>query len=213
MKRRVFLSGTMLLGLSACSLGRSAGAELADYDFGIEPIKGIRVRLSHGVDLDEVAAGTWLQSRGILYRLAYRDPARLDAYSRSRWAAPPAVLLTHRLRLALSASTERGITAAQGGVPGTRLLKAALNSFEQLVHTPESSSALVRLQASLIDGPSRRVQVQRSFSADAPCPSVDAQGAVHALREATDRLIVELIDWLAATTRTASVRGAQQADR
>jgi len=203
----------MLLGLSACSLGRSTGGELADYDFGIEPVRGTRVRLPRGIALDEVSAGAWLQSRGILYRLAYRNPAQLYTYSRSRWAAPPAVLLAHRLRVALSASSGGGIIAAESGTPGTHLLKAALDSFEQLVHTPESSSALVRLRASLIDGPSRRVQAQRSFSVDAPCPSVDAQGAVSALREATDSLIAELIEWLAAATRTAAASELRQAQR
>jgi len=209
LKRRIFLSNALLLGLSACSLGRSAGVELAHYDLGIEPTSGIRARLSHSVALDEISAGAWLQSQAILYRLAYSNSARLHAYSRSRWTASPAALLTHRLRLALSASAERGFTSAQDGVSSEHLLKAELDSFEQLVHTPKSSSALVRLRASLIDAPSRRLRAQRSFSVDAPCPSVDAQGAVHALREATDSLIVELIEWLAAAKRTesASERG------
>ena len=201
MKRRIFLSQSLLLGLSACSLGRSSDVGLAHYDLGIEPTPGISARLSRSLALDEVSASAWLQTQGILYRLAYRDPAQLHAYSRSRWTASPATLLTQRLRLALSGSAERGITMAADGVPSEHLLRAELDAFEQVVQSHTSSHALVRVRASLIDATARSLRAQCSFSVERPCPNVDAEGAVHALRNATDGLIAEMIEWLAALTR------------
>ena len=200
MNRRVFIAQAALCTLSACALGRSADDEPAYYDFGIEPPAAIDVRLSRGLALDEVSAAAWLQTQAILYRLAYRDPAQLQAYSRSRWTAPPAVLVTQRLRIALSQSSERGVTMASDALGGNPLVRVGIDAFEQMVDSANSSRAIVTMHASLVDA-SRKLQAQRALRIERPCPSVDARGAVRGLLQATDASIAEVIGWLAATMR------------
>jgi cholesterol transport system auxiliary component len=188
-----------LPGLAGCALGGGSGtSDVAYYDLGAELVRSTGPRLSISLAIDEVSAGASLQTQAILYRLSYRDPAPLHAYSRSRWTEPPAALLTRRLRLALVASNERGVTQASDGVTSERILKAELLAFEQVVLSPSSGQAVVRLHVSLIDSASRRLQAQRGFALETPCESIDAPGAVRALRAATDTLTGQVIDWLAA---------------
>jgi cholesterol transport system auxiliary component len=205
LRRRAFLVQTLLLGLSGCTLGRSGVVALAYYDLGMASVSRVGVRLPSSLALDELAAGPWLQTQAILYRLTYRDPAQLHAYAHSRWSAPPALLLTQRLRLALTASAPQGVSMLSDGVAAAQILKADLETFEQRVHSPTASEAIVMMRASLIDGSSRRLQAQRMLTAVAPCPSVDAEGAAHALRDATDGLVAELIEWLAKEAHAAAM--------
>jgi ABC-type uncharacterized transport system auxiliary subunit len=39
---------------------------------------------------------------------------------------------------------------------------------------------------------------QRTFAADAACPSPDARGSVVALREASERAVADAVNWVAA---------------
>jgi cholesterol transport system auxiliary component len=195
MNRRAFLACTLALGAAGCAMGR-AGTETAHYDLGINMPSVSPRRLRGTLALDEVSAAGWLQTNGILYRLAEGDAARLRAYSLSRWTAPPPALLTQRLRGALSGPAARGLAMVADGVPTDRVLKVGLEAFEQRVHSASASRSVVSLRSLLIDGRTREVIAQRSFRVEEPCPSVDAEGAVLGLRTATDRVIGELIDWL-----------------
>jgi len=199
--RRVFLSQVLVLGLSACTIGRGGAPEHAHYDLGHDAPPRVDQRLSGSLALDEISASGWLQSPAILYRLTYQEPAQLQAYSRSRWIASPAVLITQRLRLALTAPAEHGLTMVADGVPSELVLKVNLSAFEQQVRSPTQSHAVVGLHASLVDAGARVLRAQKQFSAEQLCPSVDAQGAVGALRIATDRAIVMIIEWLATASR------------
>jgi cholesterol transport system auxiliary component len=199
-KRRVFLSGSLALGVSACTLGRGP-SDYADYDLGPEPPPAAQARLAGSWALDEVAANGWLQSRGILYRLMYRDPARLQAYALSRWTASPALLVTQRLRSALGASADGGVAMLADGAATDHVLKVGLESFEQLVQSANSSQAVVVMRALLLDGKTRDLRGQQVFRTQEPCPSVDAEGAVRALKPASDRAVAALVDWLAAAGR------------
>ncbi|OXH83642.1 ABC transporter, partial [Burkholderia multivorans] len=51
----------------------------------------------------DVSAPEAFDSDKFVYRLAYADAQRMAVYRDSRWIAPPAQLLTQRLRGALSA--------------------------------------------------------------------------------------------------------------
>ena len=198
MKRRSFLALTALPAVAGCALGSHTAIDLAAYDLGVEPAPGAGSRLARSLALDEVSAGSRLQTQAILYRLSYRDPAQLLAYARSQWTEPPPALLTRRLRFALAASNERGVTMASDAVASDQLLKADLEAFEQNVLGPTAAQAVVRLHASLIDSAARTLRAQRAFALTEPCESIDAPGAVRALRKATDTLIGQMIDWLAA---------------
>lgn len=200
MRRRTFVSVILALGASACATGRGTG-DVASFDLGGDAPSIAGRRLAGSYALDEVVAGGALLSQAILYRLAYRDPAQLHAYALSRWTESPAALMTRRLRAALSAPAERGLVMVSDGVPTDHVVKVSLEAFEQWVDSATSSRAVIEARALLIDGTSRAFRGQRLFRAEEKCPSVDAQGAVRALRIAADRTIVDLVDWLAATGR------------
>jgi cholesterol transport system auxiliary component len=196
MRRRLFLAGSAGFVLGGCSLA-PATVQPALYDFGIEPGAAPTRPLRSRVALAEVSANSWLQTQAIVYRLAYRDPAQLRPYSLSRWAAPPADLLTQRLRDALGQAARNGFSMAAEGLAVDHLLRVHLEAFEQVVDTPTESRGVVRMRAHL-SGADRRARAQRVFQAEQPCTSVDAAGSVHALRAATDMAIAQMIDWVAA---------------
>ena len=187
---------------AGCSLG-PAPVPIAVYDFGIEPSTLAAARLRTSLALDEVSAPSALQSTAILYRLAYRDGAQVQPYSRARWAAAPAALVQQRLRQAFGASAERGVSALSDGVRSAFILRVELDSFVQVIESPEAARGIVRLRASLIDAAERSLRAQRTFEAERPAPSVDAPGAVRSLGVATDAVIAQLIEWTARETESA----------
>jgi len=194
----------LALGLVSCVAGCSLGPPsppVAVYDFGIESPKRSAARLNSSLALDEVSAPSALQSSAILFRLAYRDSAQIQPYSRARWAASPAALVNQRLRHALGDSAERGVSAVYDGVRTAYVLRIELDSFVQVVESPQAARGIVRLRASLIDTAERSLRAQRVFEAEQPSPSVDAAGAVHALSAATDIVIAQLVEWAARETQ------------
>ena len=99
----------------------------------------------------------------------------MAAYRDSRWTAPPAQLLTQRLRGALSS---RG-TVLEGS-DGVRAptLKVDLNEFEQVFDGQSQSHGAVTARATLmLDG---KVLGQRTFVARAPSSTPDAAGGARA---------------------------------
>jgi cholesterol transport system auxiliary component len=169
------------------------------YDFGIDPPPRSTQPLRSRVALAEVSANSWLQTQAIVYRLAYRDAAQLHPYALSRWAAPPAELVTQRLRGALGEAARNGFSMHSEGLTADHLLRVHLEAFEQVVDTPASSRAVVRMRSRL-SSPQRKLRAQRLFQAEQPCTAVDAPGSVHALKAAVDAAIVQMIDWVAVET-------------
>ena len=200
--RALVLAMISSLCIAGCSVGPTQ-VPVSVYDFGIEAPKRAAVRLQSSLALDEVSAPSALQSAAILYRLAYRDGAQVQPYSRARWAATPAALIHQRLRQAFGESAERGISALSDGVRSTFILRVELDSFVQVVESPDAAHGIVRLRASLIDAAERTLRAQRTFEAERPAPSVDAPGAVRALGAASDAVIEQLIEWTARETQAA----------
>jgi cholesterol transport system auxiliary component len=181
---------------AGCSLAPTA-PPVAIYDFGEGAAPAPSARVDAALALDDVAVPAWLHSPAILYRLAYRDSALLQPYSRARWAAAPPALITHRLRVALSEGVQRGVTALADGVRSDYVLRVELDNFVQIVDSPTAARGVLRARASLIDANERSLRAQRSFAIERPSPSVDAAGAVQALSAATDAFITQLVEWTA----------------
>jgi cholesterol transport system auxiliary component len=105
---------------------------VAAYDFdAIEPPPAPTARLSASLTVATVSAPAWLSSKALSYRLAYASPAPPRTYVRSRWTAPPADLLTARLRQLLVAANA-GFTLARGPGTGDYRLQVALEQLEQV---------------------------------------------------------------------------------
>lgn len=200
MKRRDLLLACVAAGLGGCTLAPTA-ARPAMYDLGIEPPPVPARPLRARVALAEVSASAWLQTPAIVYRLAYDDPAQVRVYALSRWAAAPAELIEQRLRQALGQAAGAGFSLMAEGLPTDYLLRIHLETFEQVVDTPSSSRALVRLRARLTSA-DRKARAQHVFESQQPCASVDAVGSVHALGTAADAAIARLVEWLGAQTES-----------
>lgn len=200
---RKFLIFSVML-LAGCATPRTQ-IPTAIYDFGLErPFTATGVadtssrqpRLSASL-LVTSASPAWLDNPAIQYRLIYHDPARSYAYASSRWAAAPASLLTQRIKGRIAGVNNDGVIGAGDGVRADYALRLELEEFAQVFDTPHQSRAVIRLRASLLEGGTRSLIAQRSFSIEEMAPSPNAAGAVHALTEASDTLVEQLISWLA----------------
>ena len=190
--------------LAGCATPRTQ-TPTAIYDFGLE-----RPSIASGVSdtssqprlsASLLVAGTspaWLDNPAIQYRLVYHDPARSYTYASSRWAAAPATLLTQRIKGRIAGVNNDGVVSASDGARADYALRLELEEFTQVFDTPHQSRAVIRLRASLLERGTRSLIAQRGFSIEEMAPSPNAAGAVHALTEASDRLIGQLISWLAS---------------
>jgi cholesterol transport system auxiliary component len=186
------LSAACAFGLAGCA--GSGALPPAQYDFGPAPAASAEAIGAARLKVLTVSAPDALDTRQIAYRLAYADAQRVATYRDSRWVAPPAQLLTERLRGALAEHEtvlENG--ADSTGVP---VLKVDLLAFEQVFDAPGRSHAEVAARATLSqDG---RILAQRSLDARAPGATPDAAGGAQALAAASDALIGQLVAWSAA---------------
>lgn len=197
MKRWRALAAAAAVVLAGCTMAPTS-TQHALYDFGIEP-SAAAVALPAQLSLAEVSANSWLQTPAILYRLTYRDGARVEPYAHSRWSAPPAELITQRLRQALAGAGSERFSMATEGLAADYALRIHLEAFEQVVEAPTRCRGVARVRASLA-GLDRRLRASRMFQAERACPSVDAPGAVRALGAAADALVADIVHWVAQET-------------
>lgn len=190
----------ILLMLNGCSILPKDDASIVTYDFGL-PRESAPDQTTHSagrLEVSPVTAPSWLDSPALLYRLAYHNAARLDAYADSRWAAPPAALITLRLRQALSTAsdTAKGNPTPQNGAPDR--LRVDLEEFSQVFDAPQSSRVLVRAHVSLIQKNAQTPLRERTFSLERQAPTPDATGAASALRQVSDEFIDAVLNWLSS---------------
>ncbi|HEV7930417.1 MAG TPA: ABC-type transport auxiliary lipoprotein family protein [Nitrosospira sp.] len=211
MKNFLIVASIMAMGCA----GPRTVAPLAVYDFGSQRLSGgvsstetpNNLLLRASLLVAEATAPAWLDSTGIQYRLAYDDLAQSHAYARHRWAAPPANLLTQRIRNLVAGISDGRVVSTADGARTDHILRIELGEFTQVFDTPGQSRVVVRFRASLIDRATRSVIAQRSFSGEQPAPSPNAKGAVRGLTESSDKLIAELIGWLAQEIKENDVTG------
>jgi cholesterol transport system auxiliary component len=149
--------------------------------------------------LASVQAASALDGTAVLYRLAYSDTQQLRPYAMARWSMPPAELLRQRLREHLG--QRRAVLSPLDGVASTSpllSLRVELDEFSQLFETPDKSTGLVRLRATLAQtsGGPETLLAQRSFVVQRPSASADAAGGVKALTAAADAAIAEMETWV-----------------
>lgn len=192
--------------LGACALGPQAKDQPASYDLG--PARSQAAAgpaIAATLLVPEIAAPAWLDGTGIVYRLAYEDASRPQTYALSRWSAPPAALLAHRLRSRFAYAV-RGVVTGAHGARADYALRVELEDFSQSFDAPDRSRVMLRARASLVDVAGRALAAQRAFAIERPAPSADARGAVAALGEASDELIEQLLRWAGEGVKTARSR-------
>ena len=187
----------MIVG--GCSLG-PAKESPATYDLVAQPASvagALRIRQS--VLVHGVAAPSWLESSAIVYRLNYQDAARQLIYANSRWAAPPAALLTQRLRAQLAAASDGGIVSIADSARADYALRVELEDFSHVFDTTDASRAVIVARASLVNLARRTMQAQKTFTVEKPASSANAEGGVRALTAASTELIDAVVAWAAAS--------------
>ncbi len=141
-----------------------------------------------------VRAVSWLESPAVLYRLAYADDLRRQAYAGHRWVAPPAELLESTL--------QRRLVAARPDEGGTGCrLALTLDELEQRFTAAEHSQVVLEARATLLPPQGESRLARRAFTVNQVAPTPDARGGVVASRLAADRLAQDLARWLDALAR------------
>lgn len=110
---------------------------------------------------------------------------------------PPAALLAQRVKRQIASVGGSAVISSGDGVRADHALHLDLEEFTQVFDAPGESRVIVALRASLIEPGTRTLLAQRSFSVEQSTREANAVGAVTSLTEASDRLIANLIDWLA----------------
>ena len=196
------LGGALCASLVAagCSIGPAPRPLARAYDFGPPPAAAAPTpALREPIRVDDVAALPWLDTNAMLYRLAYRDTAQPRAYADSRWVAPPAALLSGRLRARMAAADPAGVLGPGDAASAPLTLRVELQELSQVFETPAKSAVLLELRATLLRD--HRLSAQRSFVVRVPAATPDAAGGAAAAAVASDRAIAEIIGWTAANLR------------
>jgi cholesterol transport system auxiliary component len=188
------LSIIVALSLAACvtSYKPPRQFDLGDYPAPAQQ-SGV---LAANFIIPNVTQPSWMRSRDIFYRMDYESPARPKRYTLSQWVAPPAEMVSMRLREAVrSANIDFTLPAANGA--SGYLLQTDMDEFTQVFQTATRSQCIVELRASLwrADG---RIMAQREFRLEIPAPSADASGAARCLATAVDQEDGDIVQWLAA---------------
>jgi cholesterol transport system auxiliary component len=169
------------------------------YDFGpgrTAPPAANRMAPLPPLLLAEVEAPAVLDNNAVQYRLLYADAQVLRPYAQARWSMAPAQLLRLRLREGLG-QRRSVLSPLDAAAPGTLTLRVELEEFSQLFDTAQSSTALVRVRATLgRSGNPAKALAQTSLVLQSPARTADAAGGVHALAQASDALVQQLDTWL-----------------
>ena len=121
-------------------------------------------------------------------------------YQFSSWTEPP----SRRLDALLAARLERAgafrtAGLATSGIKGSLLLRTRLDELYHDAATPPGV-ARITLTAELIDPEKGLLLGRRTFTAEAPVASYDADGAVQGLRQALATLLDDVSAWVIGVT-------------
>lgn len=183
-----------MMALAACAVGTQR-PQADSYDLGPTAYAPAAATSPRPVLMvPEVVSPAWLEGHGIVYRLAYENDARPQAYANSRWVAPPAALLTQRVRNHFAAAA--GVVSGVDGTRADYALRIELEDFSQSFASASASSVSLRARASLVRLPDRVLLAQRTFAVERAAPTPDARGAVVALGAASGEVIESLAQWV-----------------
>jgi cholesterol transport system auxiliary component len=191
--RRLFILLLVTL-LSGC-VGIKARPSQAVYDFGLTGASENEPQIASQFLIEDISAPESLNSNRITYRLSYENAVRVYSYTESRWLAPPAKLLTHRLRFFVSA--ELG--------PQSCTLKMQLAVFEHVFDSPTASKGVVIIFSELVNTKTRKPVMSQRIEESVAAQSQDARGGVAALKNAGEKALINTLAWgkSAATASSA----------
>lgn len=166
------------------------------YDLGAPLATPASAAAGAPLAFDRVEAPAAIDTSALIYRLQYAGGEQQPRpYAQARWSMSPPQLLGQRLREALAAT--RPVLEPGAGLAALEL-RADLDEFDQVFSAPSTSEGVVRLRVTVLapQAKQNRLLGQRSFVQRRLAPTADAPGGAQALREATDALVREVVDWV-----------------
>ncbi|MEF3193134.1 MAG: ABC-type transport auxiliary lipoprotein family protein [Halothiobacillaceae bacterium] len=143
--------------------------------------------------LEPVASASYATDQ-IAYR---REPYRIDYYSRSRWAEPPAEMLGDLMARALEdAGLFRVVLGPAARLPADLRLHSELTALEHIIRDPsqtQGSEVRLAMRVQLVEARSARVLATQTFEIIRPAFSADAPGAVAAANDAVREALATII--------------------
>tara|TARA_B100000676_G_scaffold308913_1_gene370995 strand:+ start:4909 stop:5544 length:636 start_codon:yes stop_codon:yes gene_type:complete len=192
-----------ILLLTGCSLTPQKGKLISVYDFGFAEATNTSSKLPEqkqelplSLLITEVRSPVWLNNNTIQYRLAYQNPNQSYKYANSRWTSSPAMLLTHYIRNNIVINTNNKLISTNTGARADFILDLELEEFSQIFNTADTSYALIKLRAHIINREARLLKAQHTFNIKLKAPTANAAGAVHALSKSSKKLTIDLNNWL-----------------
>ncbi len=190
-----------VLLISGCSVTPQAKIPIATYNFAVYPPEYTGQPIQTGeqkgkkILIAPITAPSWLDTRDISYRLAYHNPIQAYTYAHSRWASPPAFLLTQQIKQRITDTTSHLVINDSSIAIAENRLYIELEEFSQIFGSEHDSHVMIRFRASLVNN-THRLIAQKSFSTLETTPTADAQGAADAFAVANNRLLGDLVQWL-----------------
>ena len=199
---RIALAAALAAAAGACSLPIPKVNEpiiATSYDLGPPRVYAANNPAVPGtLSVPDVTSAEWLDE-GIVYRLLYEGRAQPQTYTRSRWTADPAALLTERVRSRFAAAA-KSVVSPLDSARSDYTLRIELRDFSQSFEAAEKSHTTLRARATLIASFDRTVLAQREFELRRDA-APNAEGAVKALAEATDAFLEELVKWTVGSAK------------
>ena len=188
----------LLLGCALAAGCATQAEPMALYDLG--PLQANHANSSNpgslpALTIAEINAPAWLDSQLMYFRLSYANQQQTRPYARSRWSMAPLQLFGQRLKARI-AQAGGVVLSATDGATSLPVLRVDADEMIQDFDSASHSSARISVRASVFDG--RSLLAQKTFSRQAIAPSADAAGGASAMAEASDALIDDIMQWLAA---------------
>lgn len=172
--------------LTGCLGGGKPKPSPAIYDLGLSSVSDKSSALASRLPLDEISANQSLSSNRMRYRLAYQNPAQVFTYTESRWVAPPAELLSHRLR---------AMSGAAAPPQQNCTLQLKLEAFDHVFESKTASHGVVQISAALLANKTHQTILRKQIEQSVAASSQDAQGGVAALNTASTHALTQAVQW------------------
>lgn len=199
--KNILITVCALCFFSGCAAVQKAPISIATYDFSPQSSSPHSPKTfqtqKKSLLIADATVPAWLDNTAIYYRLLYHNPAQSYSYANSRWIAPPAAILTRKIRDRIIADTQGQVIKNNTTANADYTLHIDLDELIHAFDTPDDSHVEIGIRASLIERSTRRLLAQKDFQAQEKSPSANAEGAVSAFNVASNQLIDELIEWLA----------------
>jgi cholesterol transport system auxiliary component len=189
----VTLAAACALFLSACSSsgGSNKSAEPTIYDFGIPTTATTATANKRGnVLIADVQANSTFDGTALIYRLP-ANQASAQAYNLARWTAPPAALITERLKLRAQSA---GLTLVTRESDAQKRVAIELVEFSHLFTGERLSDGLVLLRVTVTGND--KIEAQRFVEERIPAVTSDAAGGAKALQQAAEKAIERIVSAL-----------------